>query len=128
MSDTDVFGLILLVVGLAAVAALLSNRLGAAVPGPAPALFLVGAALASDLVPKLGGLSITTVQRIVTVALAVILLDGGMHIGRRRFSAVAGPVVWLGVAGTLVTAISVAALAHVAFGLAWLPALLLGTA
>jgi potassium/hydrogen antiporter len=128
MSDTDVFGLILLVVGLAAVAAVLSNRLGAAVRVPAPALFLVGAAIASDLVPKLGGLSITTVERIVTVALAVILLDGGMHIGRRRFSAVAGPVVWLGVAGTLVTAISVAALAHVAFGLDWLPALLLGTA
>ena len=37
-------------------------------------------------------------------------------------------MVWLGVAGTLVTAVSVAALAHLAFGFDWLPALLLGTA
>ncbi|MFL6130600.1 MAG: cation:proton antiporter [Mycobacteriales bacterium] len=128
MGDTWVFGLILLAVGLAATAAVLSNRLGAAVRVPAPALFLVGAALASDLVPALNSLSITTVERVVTVALATILLDGGIHIGRRRFMAVAGPVVWLGVAGTLVTAVSLAALAHLLFGFGWLPSLLLGTA
>jgi cell volume regulation protein A len=128
MSDTGVFGLILLAVGLAATVAVLSNRLGAAVRVPAPALFLVGAALASDLVPALNSLSIITVERVVTVALATILLDGGMHIGRRRFTAVAGPVVWLGVAGTLVTALSVAALAHFLFGFDWLPSLLVGTA
>jgi cell volume regulation protein A len=128
VNDAETFGLILLVVGLAGAVAVLSNRVSGAVRVPAPALFLVGAAVASDLVPRLGELSITTVERIVTVALAVILLDGGMHIGRRRFRAVAGPVVWLGVAGTLVTAVSLAAVAHFAFGLDWLPALLVGTA
>ena len=128
MGDAQTFGLILLVVGLAGTAAVLSNRLSAAVRVPAPALFLVGAAVASDLVPSLGTLSIQTVERIVTVALAAILLDGGMHIGRHRFASVAGPVVWLGVAGTLVTAVSLAVLAHVLFGLGWLPALLVGTA
>src|SRR5215204_6083962 len=101
MGDAQTFGLILLVVGLAGTAAVLSNRLSAAVRVPAPALFLVGAAVAADLVPSLGTLSIQTVERIVTVALAAILLDGGMHIGRRRFASVAGPVVWLGRAGTL---------------------------
>ena len=128
MDDSVAFGLVLLVVGLAGAAAILSNRLSGAVRVPAPALFLVGAAVASDLVPGLGGLSITTVERIVTVALAVILLDGGIHIGRRRFSSVAGPVIWLGVAGTLVTAVAVAAVAHLVFGFGWLPALLVGTA
>jgi cell volume regulation protein A len=128
MNDAETYGLILLVIGLAGAVAVLSNRLSGAVRIPAPALFLVGAAVASDLVPRLGDLKITTVERIVTVALAVILLDGGMHIGRRRFRAVAGPVVWLGVAGTLVTAAAVAAIAHLLFGLDWLPALLLGTA
>jgi cell volume regulation protein A len=128
MSDSETFGLILLVVGLAATVAVLSNRLSAVVRIPAPALFLVGAAVVSDIFPGLSSLSITTVERIVTVALAVILLDGGMHIGRRRFAAVAGPVVWLGVAGTLVTAIAVALTAHLLFGFAWLPALLVGTA
>jgi cell volume regulation protein A len=128
MRDSEVFGLILLVVGLAATAAVLSNRLSGLLRIPAPALFLVGAAVISDIFPGLSTLSITTVERIVTVALAVILLDGGMHIGRRRFAAVAGPVIWLGVAGTLVTAVAVAALAHVLFDFAWLPALLVGTA
>jgi cell volume regulation protein A len=33
------------------------------------------------VVPALGGLKVTTVQRIVSVALVVILFDGGMHIG-----------------------------------------------
>ena len=37
-------------------------------------------------------------------------------------------MVWLGVAGTLVTAVAVAVLAHAVFGLDWLPALLVGTA
>jgi cell volume regulation protein A len=128
MNDAAAFGLILLAVGLAAAAAVLSNRLSAAARVPAPALFLVGAALASDLAPGLSSLSIITVERVVTVALAVILLDGGMHIGRRRFASVAGPVVWLGVAGTVVTAASLAALAHLIFGVEWLPALLVGTA
>ena len=128
MSDAETFGLILLVVGLAGAVAVLSNRVSGIVRIPAPALFLVGAAIASDLVPRLSDLSIITVERIVTVALAVILLDGGMHIGRRRFRSVAGPVIWLGVAGTLVTAVSLAAVAHLAFGLDWLPALLVGTA
>ena len=112
MDDAETFGLILLVVGLAGAGAVLSNRVSGVVRVPAPALFLVGAAVVSDLVPRLGELSIITVERIVTVALAVILLDGGMHIGRRRFRAVAGPVVWLGVAGTLVTAVGLAAVAH----------------
>jgi cell volume regulation protein A len=128
MSDSITFGLILLVVGLAGAAAVLSNRLSGVVRIPAPALFLVGAAVVSDIFPGLSSLSITTVERVVTVALAVILLDGGMHIGRRRFTAVAGPVIWLGVAGTLVTAVAVAALAHWIFGFGWLPALLVGTA
>jgi potassium/hydrogen antiporter len=128
MSDTEIFGLILLAVGLAGAFAVLSNRVSGVVRIPAPALFLIGAAVVSDLFPKLSDLRITTVERIVTVALAVILLDGGMHIGRRRFRSVAGPVIWLGVMGTLVTAVSLAAVAHVVFSLDWLPALLVGTA
>ena len=54
---------------------------------PAPALFLVCAAVASDLVPELGQVPIIDDQRIVTVALAVILFDGGMHIGWGRIAA-----------------------------------------
>jgi cell volume regulation protein A len=51
-----------------------------------------------------------------------------MHIGRRRLKSAAGAIVWIGTAGTLVTAAAVAALAHFLFGLDWIPALLIGTA
>jgi potassium/hydrogen antiporter len=55
-------------------------------PGPPPAIFL----LASDVIPALGRVSVTTVQRVVTVALAAILFDGGMQIGWRRFRGAGG--------------------------------------
>ncbi len=108
--------------------AILSNRASERLQVPAPAFFLVGAAVASDLMPSLSGLSITIVQRVVTVALLVILFDGGMHIGRGRLRRQAGAIVWLGVAGTLVTALALAAAAHWLFGFDWRIALLLGTA
>jgi potassium/hydrogen antiporter len=65
--------------------------------------------------PRAG--SVTTVQRVVTVALAVILVDGGIQIGWRQFRQAAGAVVWVGVAGTFVTAAALATLAHILFGL-----------
>ena len=67
-------------------------------------------------------------QQIVTVALIVILFDGGMHIGWRRFRANAGAITWLGVVGTLVTAGALALVGHLVFGLPWRDALLVGTA
>jgi magnesium-transporting ATPase (P-type) len=50
----------------------------------------------------LGRVPILTVQRVVTVMLVLLLFDGGMHIGWRRFRGTAAPVVWIGVAGTAV--------------------------
>ena len=128
MSDVEHFALLVLVVGAAIIAAVLLNRISERIRIPAPAIFLVAAAVASDVLPALGELSVTTVQRIVSVALAVILFDGGMHIGWQRFRSAAGPVVWVGVAGTFVTAAALAVLAHVLFGLDWRAALLVGTA
>jgi cell volume regulation protein A len=128
MSDIEHFALIVLITAAAVVAAVLSNRISDRIPIPAPAIFLLAAAVASDVVPTLGEVSVTTVQRVVTVALAVILFDGGMQIGWQRFRQAAGPVVWIGVAGTFVTAAALAAFAHALFGLDWRAALLLGTA
>jgi cell volume regulation protein A len=128
MSDVEHFALLVLVVGAAIIAAVLLNRISERIRIPAPAIFLVAAALASDVLPALGELSVTTVQRIVSVALAVILFDGGMHIGWQRFRSAAGPVLWVGVAGTFLTATALAVLAHVLFGLDWRSALLVGTA
>jgi cell volume regulation protein A len=128
VTDVAGFGLAILVVSAAGLLAVLSNRLSEHIRVPAPAIFLIAAALAANLVPALGRVPVVTVQRVVTVMLIVLLFDGGMHIGWRRFRAAAGAVAWIGVAGTAVTALGVAALAHLAFGFAWAPALLLGVA
>src|SRR5664279_1904063 len=68
------------------------------------------------------------VERVVTVALLCILFDGGMHLGWPRFRRSAAPITVIGVAGTFLTAAAAAVLAHVAFGLDWYLAALLGTA
>jgi cell volume regulation protein A len=128
LTGIESYGLIILVIGLVGTAAVLSNRVSERLRIPAPAFFLVFAAGAASLFPQLGRLSDGTVQRVVTVALAFILFDGGMHIGRRKFRTAATATVWLGVAGTFVTAAAAAVAAHVLFGLGWRLALLLGTA
>src|SRR5215204_6507763 len=128
MSDVEHFALLVLLVGVAITVAVLSNRISERIRIPAPAIFLLAAAVASDVVPSLGQLSVTTAQRVVSVALAIILFDGGMHIGWQRFRTAAGPVVWVGVVGTFVTAAALATLAHALFDLDWRAALLVGTA
>jgi cell volume regulation protein A len=128
MSDVEPFGLLILVVAAVGLLAVLSNRLSERVRIPAPLFFLAGAAVAAALSPSLHGLPHRTMERLVTVALVVILFDGGLHIGRRRLKAAAAPIALVGVAGTFLTAAAVAALARLAFGFDWWVALLLGTA
>ena len=128
MGGIESFGLAVLVAALAGIAAVLSSRASERLRIPAPAFFLIAAALASDIWPWLGRLSYLTVEQVVTVALAVILFDGGMRMGWRRFRSVAVASVWIGVAGTFVTAAAVAAAAHLLFSFGWHTALLIGTA
>jgi cell volume regulation protein A len=128
VTDVEPFGRVILLIALIGTLAVLSNRFGERLRIPAPAIFLVCAAAAAEIWPRLGTVQVPAVEKIVTVALAVILFDGGMHIGRRRFRSAAGATVWLGVAGTLVTAAALALLAHYVFGIDWRIAMLLGTA
>jgi potassium/hydrogen antiporter len=117
-----------LAVSLAFLVAIMSSRVSARLRIPAPAIFLIGAAVASNLVSSLADIPVHTVERVVTVALVIILFDGGMHIGWGRFRSAAGAVVWLGVAGTFATAAGIAIVAHLIFRLGWQESLLLGTA
>jgi cell volume regulation protein A len=128
MTDIDPYAQLLLVLSLAAVAAVLSNRLTERIRIPTPALFLAVAAIGAAFVPALKAPPERTVERIVTVALVCILFDGGMHIGWRRFRAAAVPIVVVGVAGTFLTTAAVAGVAHFGFGFSWYVSLLLGTA
>ena len=122
------FGALIGVVCAVLLLAVLSNRVGDRVGVPAPAFFLVGAAVASDVVPSLAPHSIESVQRVVTVALVAILFNGGLEMGWHRFRGNAGAIAWVGVAGTFVTAGALALAAHLIFGFDWQLALLIGTA
>ena len=87
------FGAVVLVVAAGFFLALGTYKLTERFPVPAPALFLLAAAAASDVFPGLAEhVSIRTVERIGVVALVAILFDGGMHVGARRFRAAALPI------------------------------------
>lgn len=72
MGSVESFGLAVLVAALTGIAAVLSSRVSERLRIPAPAFFLIGAAAASDIWPRLGCLGFAAVEQVVTVALAVI--------------------------------------------------------
>jgi potassium/hydrogen antiporter len=129
MSEIADFALPVLLVAGGLVLAVLSTKLGDRVPVPAPVVFLVVAAVASDVWPALDdALPIRTVERIAVVALVVILLNGGMDIGWRRMRSSLAPVLALGVVGTFLTAAVVALAARVLLGFDWTLAGIVGAA
>jgi potassium/hydrogen antiporter len=129
VAEIEDFATIVLIVAGGFSLAFLTSKLTERFPVPAPALFLIAAAIVSDIFPRLTDfLPIRTVERIGVVALIVILFDGGMHVGWRRFRASAFPIAALGVLGTFGTAAIVAAFAHVLLGFDWTTAFILGAA
>ena len=128
MTDVAPFGLLVLLVSGTGLLAVLSNRLSERIQIPAPLFFLAGAAVAAQVFPDLHALPHRTVERIVTVALVVILFDGGLSIGWKRLRPAAGAVLTVGVVGTFLTAGAIGLIAHLAFGFGWYVALLVGTA
>ena len=129
MSELHEFGTVVLVVSAGFVGALGTYKLTERFPIPAPALFLLAAALASDVFPGLATvISIHNVERIGVVALIVILFDGGMQVGWRRFRGAAVPITVLGTVGTLATAAAMAVFAHTLFDFDWTIAGVLGAA
>jgi cell volume regulation protein A len=125
--DLATFGLAVLIVAGSLLVALFLAKLSARLAVPSGAVFLLAAAVASAIFPSLV-LRITTVERIATVALIVILFQGGSSIGLKRFRAAAVPIASLGVLGTFATAGLIAVFAHAVFGLGWLTSGLLGAA
>jgi potassium/hydrogen antiporter len=129
MHEVTHFGAIVLLVSGAFLVALLFNKLSEQLRVPAAAFFLLAAAVASDLWPALAdALSIRDVERIAVVALIMILFDGGMRVGWRRFRASAMPIVSLGLAGTFATAGLIVLAAHYLLDFSWQTSGLLGAA
>jgi potassium/hydrogen antiporter len=123
------FGAIVLVVAGGLLLALLATKLNERFPVPEPGVFLLLAAIASDLFPELGErLSIKEVERIGVVAVIVILFNGGTLVGWRRFRVAAVPIFTLGVLGTFATAGVLAVAAHYLFDFSWTTAGILGAA
>jgi cell volume regulation protein A len=129
MSEIADFATIVLIVTAGFSLAVLATKLTERVPVPAPALFLIAAAVASDLWPALyEAVPIRTVERVGVVALVVILFNGGLDIGWARLRGSAGPVLSLGLLGTFLTAAAVAGFARWALGMDWAVAWLVGAA
>ncbi|MDQ2737101.1 MAG: cation:proton antiporter, partial [Actinomycetota bacterium] len=128
MDDIESFAWVLGLMAGSVLLAVAANRISDRIRVPAPAVFLIVAALVSDLSPRLAALPIDVSERIVTVALIFILFDGGINIGWKRFRTAAGAVVWIGVGGTIVTAGALAVAAHLLFGFGWNTSLLIGAA
>jgi cell volume regulation protein A len=127
--DVTSFGGAVLVWGLVGTAALLARRVARWVGIPAPAVFLLAAAVAANSIKSLRtAVDLHVVENVVTLALIVILFDGGLHLGRRRFREAAVPIVALGVLGTFATTALIAVVSHTIFGLDWKFSAVLGAA
>ena len=129
MDDITTFGRVIEVAAVALALAIVVRVIASRIGLPTAALLLTVTAIASDLSDRLGGLlSFQDVQRVATLALIVILFDGGMGIGLRRFRTAAVPITVVGVVGTFATAPLVAVAAHSLLGFDWTVALLIGAA
>jgi cell volume regulation protein A len=123
MGELSDFGLIVLVLAAGVMLAIVAAKLAERYPIPAPALFLLAALAIPVAFPH-----IQTVERIGVVAVILILFDGGMSIGWRRFRRAAVPIAVLGTVGTLTTGVLVAVAAHYLIGFDWTIAGILGAA
>jgi cell volume regulation protein A len=129
MSSEVAFDLAIVLISAGIIlAAAISGGLSERIRVPAPALFLIFAAILSQIFPRLQTMPAELGVQIVSIALIFVLFDGGMEIGWREFRASAGAIVWVGVVGTIVTAGAVTMAAHLLFGFDWHLALLMGAA
>jgi cell volume regulation protein A len=129
LSEIGDFGAIVLAVSATVFVAVLGMRLADRFSLPYAAVFLIGAAVISELWTELQSvLTVTEVERIAVVALILILFEGGLHMGLGRFRRSSAPILALGVLGTFLTAGAVALGAHHLLGFGWIEAGLVGAA
>jgi potassium/hydrogen antiporter len=125
MSASDIAEVIA-VVGAIGLAALLLQPLATRLRLPDPLLFLalgvvIGGWSEAQLV-----ITGDVLQIVGTVALVIILADGGLRCGFNAFRLVLAPVLALGVVGTLLSFAAIAVLAHELTSLPWSAALIIG--
>ena len=114
------------VVGALGLVALLLQPLSTRLRLPDPLLFLGLGIVIGGWSAARSAVTGDVVQVVGTVALVVILADGGLRCGFRAFRRVLGPVLALGVVGTLLSFAAIALVAHELTALSWPAALILG--
>jgi potassium/hydrogen antiporter len=128
VNETLRYALVVLFSSAVGLVAVLANRLTERIRIPVALLVLVGAAVVVHAVPAVQPLSEPTVERVITIALVLVLFDGGMHIGPSRFREAVAPILSVGVVGTALTAAGGAVMLHYGCGIGWFPAVLVATA
>ncbi|MCW2922147.1 MAG: cvrA [Thermoleophilia bacterium] len=112
-----------------AFAAIVASGLGRRFSLPTPAIFLaLGLAANAAYNGTDRAVEPEVVAQVGTVALVLILFEGGFTGGMRRMRGSLGPVLALGIVGTLATTGLLAFAAHVFAGLAWQTSVLVAVA
>ena len=127
MSSLDTVSIAILLGSLLVLAGILSSLVALRFGAPLLLVFLLVGILAGEGGP--GGVKFDDVRTAYTVgsiALALILFDGGLRTKISIFRNVLAPSVLLATAGVLVTTLLTAPFAKFALGIGWIPALLVG--
>ena len=127
MASLDFFSIAILLGSLLVLAGILSSLVALRFGAPLLLVFLLLGMLAGEGGP--GGLKFSDVGTAYTVgsiALALILFDGGLHTRLATFRNVLAPAATLATAGVLITTLLTAPVAKLVLGIGWLQALLVG--
>ena len=127
MGSLDTVSLAILLGSLLVLAGILSSLIALRFGAPLLLVFLLVGMLAGEGGP--GGIKFDDVGVAYTVgsiALALILFDGGLRTRFASFRNVLGPAVTLATAGVLITTLLTAPVAKFVLGIGWIQALLIG--
>jgi len=127
MATLDFISVAILLGSLLVLAGILSSLIALRFGAPLLLIFLLLGMLAGEGGP--GGLkfnNVSTAYTVGSIALALILFDGGLRTRLANFRNVLAPALTLATAGVLVTALITAPIAKWALGLEWTQALLVG--
>ena len=127
MASLDAFSIIILLGSLLVLAGILSSLVALRFGAPLLLVFLLVGMLAGEGGP--GGLKFDDVGAaylVGSIALALILFDGGLRTRMATFRNVLAPAVTLATVGVLITMLLTAPVAKLALGVTWLQALLVG--
>ena len=127
MASLDSVSLAILLGSLLVLAGILSSLIALRFGAPLLLVFLLVGMMAGEGGP--GGIKfddVGTAYTVGSIALALILFDGGLRTRFVSFRNVLGPAVTLATVGVLITAVLTAPVAKFVLGIGWIPALLVG--